>query len=73
MELKDIASVLEGDFVLCKRGYGRVKGEDGETILFNTELIQEGAQELPLGWLRKKIIIKSLTWSKSLVEVIDDD
>lgn len=73
MELREITDIIEGDFVLVEKGFGRVKDKDGSTHIFNTELLDEGKDELPKAWLNRRIIVKSLTWSELLVEVLEDD
>ena len=73
MKLNEITSLIEGDFVLVKRGFGRVKDKDGSTHVFNTELLDEGKDELPRRWLNNRVKVKSLTWSELLVEVLDND
>ena len=73
MELREITDIIEGDFVIARRGYGYIRRRDGKPLIFNSEAIDEGKQELPKAWLNRRVIIKSLTWSELLVEVLNDD
>ena len=73
VKLKDLMSVIDGEFYIAKRGEGCIRDKQGKPLLFDSQAVKDGKQELPRKWLNDEIIIKPLTWSTLVVEVKGND
>lgn len=70
MRLKEITSVIDGDFYLASRATGAKRDGEGALIKYNAGEIRTGNEELPQEWANKPFVIFPYDWATLLVEVL---